>query len=70
MRVHLVRELFGDAGNADVPGDVAGELALGHAEIAERTRNDSPVVIAGEEEGRGARLVKFEHRRNVCLRQE
>ena len=40
MRAQMIRQLLGDAGNADVPGDVAGQFSFGHAEITERAGND------------------------------
>jgi hypothetical protein len=42
MRVELLGQHLGDAGNADVPGDVADQFALRQAEIAERARNQPP----------------------------
>ena len=48
MRAEQVGELRGDAGDADVPGDVPDELAFGQAEIAERGGNQPAVVVAGE----------------------
>src|SRR5262249_58029709 len=48
--------------NADVPGDVAPQLALWQAEAAEPAWDGAPGVVAGEEEGRAARLVLHYHR--------
>ena len=49
-RAERVRHRFGDAGDADVVGDVAAAFVLVDAEIAQRARNPATVVIAGEKE--------------------
>ena len=41
MRVEMLRQRLGDAGNADVPGDMARQFALGQAEVAERARESA-----------------------------
>ena len=66
----VIGQPLGNAGNADVPGDVAFELARGHTEIAERVRNDPAVVITGEKKGRIAVRIIFMHRRNIRRRQK
>ena len=70
MGVELLRERLGDAGNADVPGDVARQLALGQAEIAERARNQPAVMVAGQQERRASAGIKFADRRNIFGAQE
>src|ERR1700710_23779 len=65
MRVELVRQLFRDAGDADVPGDVTYQLALGQTEIAEPARNQSAVMITGEKERRSPRGVILADRGNI-----
>jgi hypothetical protein len=70
VNAEMIGQPLGNAGNADVPGDVALELARGYAEIAERVRNDPAIVIAGEKEGRIAVRITFMHRRNIAMRQK
>ena len=41
MRIEHLRHPLGDAGNADVPGDMPDKLALRDAEIAERARQNA-----------------------------
>ena len=54
-------DALGDAGDPDVPGDMAGQFVLGQAEIAEHARDRAAVVVAGEKEGRGAIDIQFEN---------
>ena len=68
MGVELLRQLLGDAGNADIPRDVPRQLCLGQAEIAEDGRNQPAVMVAGEQERRAACRIKFVHRRHVARR--
>ena len=70
MRVEMIRELLRDAGNADVPGDVARQLAFGQAEIAERLRQQPAVMIRRQQERRTAGRILLEHRRNIFSAQE
>lgn len=70
MGVQHLRQPIGDAGDADVPGDVPRQLALGDAEIAERARQDPPVVIRGEQEGRLTAGVDFMDRINLALAEQ
>ena len=65
MRVELFRQLFRDAGNADVPGDVPRQLALGQSEIAQHARNQPAVVIASEKERRPSRGIVLADRGNI-----
>ncbi len=64
MRTERVRTSLGDTGNPDIPGDMPREFAVGQAEIAKRIRDQSPVVIAGQQEGRGAGGVALDDGRN------
>ena len=59
------RERLGDAGNADVPADVAHQFALGQAEIVENARNQPAVVVAREQKRRTARRIEFADRGNI-----
>ena len=54
-RIEQPRQRLGDAGNADVPGDVAFKLARGDAERAERARDQPPGMVGGQQEIRAAR---------------
>ena len=65
MGVEMLRERLRDAGNADVPGDVAHQLALGQAEIAENARDQPAVMVAGQQEGRASAGIEFADRRNL-----
>ena len=53
-RVERVGDQLGDGGDADVPGDVALELALRQAELPEAPRDEPAGVVAGQEERRRA----------------
>ena len=70
MRVELLRQRLGDAGDADIPGDVAGQFARGQAEIAERARDQAAVMVRGQQERRAALRILFENRRNFILAEE
>jgi hypothetical protein len=70
MRIEMIRQRVGDAGNADVPGDVAGELALAHAEIAECLRQQPAVMIRGQQERRASVRISLQHRRNIFRAEE
>ena len=65
MRVEMLRQHLGDAGNADVPGDVPRQFALGQAEIAEHARDQPAVMVAGQQERRASRIIIFAHRGNI-----
>ena len=65
MRVHLVGEPLGDAGNADVPGDVARQFTLGQSEITQHARDRPSVMVTGEQKRRAAGCVIFADRRNI-----
>ncbi len=65
MRVEMLRQPLGDAGNSDVPADMPYKLAFGQPEIAERARNEPSVVVAGEKERRAAGDVEFTNRWNI-----
>ena len=65
MGVEMFRERLRDAGNADVPGDMARQFALRQAEVAEPVRNESSIMVAREQKRRAAGGVKFAHRRNI-----
>ena len=70
MGVEMPGELLRDAGNANVPCDVARQFARGHAEIAERARDQPSVMVAGQQKRRAACLVKFLHRWNIFRAEE
>ena len=70
MRVDLLRQRLGDAGNADVPGDVARQFAGRHAEIAERARDQAAVMIRRQQERRASLRILFENRRNFIFSEE
>src|ERR1700744_5585693 len=65
MRAEHGREPLGDPGDADVPGDVPYELALGPAEIAEPFGDQAAIMIAGKQERRVSARVLLEYRRYV-----
>ena len=65
MRVEMLRQRLGDAGNADIPGDMPRQFALGQAEIAEHARNQPAVMVAGEQERRAPRGIIFADRGNI-----
>ena len=65
MGVEMFRERLRDAGNADVPGDVPHQFALGQAEIAEHARDQPSVMVAGQQERRASAGVEFADRRNI-----
>jgi len=48
--VEVAGEAFGDAGDADVPGDVALAFGFRHAEVVQGFRNCLAGVIGGEEQ--------------------
>src|ERR1700722_12780871 len=50
MGIELFRQRVGDAGDADVPGDMPRQLAGRQPEIAEGTRDQPAVMVAGQEE--------------------
>ena len=70
MRAKMIRQRLGDACNADVPGDVAHQLALRQPEIAERARDQPSVMVAGEEKRRASRGIIFVDRRNFVAVQQ
>ena len=70
MRIEMFRQRLRDAGNADVPGDVPRQFALRQAEIAELARNQSAVMVAGEQKRRASRLAIFADRWNIFRAQE
>ncbi len=70
MRVQMLRQRFGDTGDADIPGDVPLELAGRQAEIAEGLREQPAVVVAGQQERRAACGIMFQNRRNICVSKE
>ena len=70
MRAQMVRKRLGDAGDSDIPGDVPGEIAPGYSEIAEATRNQPAVMIAGQQKRRTPGGTFFKYRRNLCASEE
>ena len=70
MRVETFRQRVGDAGDADIPGDMPLEFARRQAEIDERARDDSPVMVACQQEWRAPGRMILEHRRNIPAIQE
>jgi len=70
MRIEVPGKCVSDAGNADVPGDVPRQLAFRQSEIAEHTRDQPAVVIAGQQERRRSGRINFVNRRNIPLAQE
>ena len=65
MGVEMFRQRLRDAGNADVPGDVPHQFALGQAEIAEHARDQPAVMVAGQQERRASAGIVFADRRNI-----
>ncbi len=70
MRIEMIRQRFRDAGNADVPGDVPYQFALGQAESAELFRQQPAVMIRRQQERRTAGRIPLENRRNIFRAQE
>ena len=70
MGAEMIGQRFGDAGNADVPGDVAHQFALGQSEIAEHPRNQLAVMITSEQKRRPPRGIIFMDRRNLRAAKE
>lgn len=70
MRIQHLRQPLGNAGDADVPGDVPRQFALGDAEIAERTRQDVAVMVRCEQERRCALCIHLMHWWNIASSQE
>ncbi len=68
--------MFGDAGDADVPGDVALAFGFGHAEVLQRCGNGAAGVVGGQEQVRGGGFAQHadggwvfggeQHRRPCC----
>ena len=65
MGVEKFRKPLGNAGNADVPGDMPRQLAFAQAEIAEGFGYQRPVVITKEQKRRAPCGVIFLHRRRI-----
>ena len=55
--IQRIRQMGGDAGDADVPGDVAHGFGFRNAESTERTRHGMARVIRDNQEIRGAAFV-------------
>lgn len=70
MCIQQLGEPLGDAGDADVPGDVPRHLACRDAEVAERTRQHPTVMIRDEQEGRLSFRIHLMHGRNVTLAEQ
>ena len=70
MRIELLCERLGHAGNADVPGDMPRQFVFRQAEIAEHARDQPAVMIASQQERRGSGRVIFVNRRNIPLAKE
>ena len=70
MRVQMLRQRVGDAGNADIPGDMPRQLARRQPEIAEHARDQPAVMIAGQQERRASGGIIFENRRNIFAAEE
>ena len=65
MRVELLCQRLGDAGNPDIPGDMALEFAGGQPEIAKCARDQPAVMIAGQQKWRASGGITFVDRRNI-----
>lgn len=52
-RIEALGQQLGDAEGADIPGDMAGPLLLGHAEVATATRQQVARMLADEDDRRG-----------------
>src|ERR1700730_9347571 len=65
MRVEMFRQRLGDAGNADIPGDMPRQLGCRQPEIAERARDLPAVMIRCQQERRAALGIIFMNRRNI-----
>ncbi len=65
MRAEMVRQLLGDAGDPDIPGDVAPKLALGQPELAKCAGNQPSVMVTGDEKRRTAGGVMFVNGGNI-----
>jgi hypothetical protein len=57
--------LLGDARDADIPGDMPLPFMIVQPEVAECVRNQTAVVIAGEDERRRSARLPFKHGRGV-----
>ena len=57
-RVQLQRHVAGDVGGADVPADVARQLALVEAEVVQAARHAPAGVIADQQDGRRALRIE------------
>ncbi len=70
VRIELPRQRLRDAGDADIPGDMANQLALRQPEIAKLLWNQPAVMVAGEEIRRAPRGIMFVDRGNIFVTQK
>ena len=68
--VEVFRQRVGDAGDADIPGDMPLEFAGRQAEIAKRAGNDAAVMVGCQQERRGRFGVVLQDRCNIILNKE
>ena len=65
--VERLGQPLGDPGDADIPGDVTAEIAVGEAEHAEPPRDGAAGMVAGQQEVGAARRAQHADRRGVTL---
>ena len=70
MRVEMSGQRLGDAGNADIPGDVPHPFGGRHPEIAQHARDQPAVMVASEQKRRTSRRIIFPNRRNLFAAEE
>jgi hypothetical protein len=70
VSVELFRQRIGHAGDADIPGDVPGELGFRQPEVAEPARQHPAVMIAGQKERRAAGGIILVNRRCVLASEQ
>ncbi len=70
MRVEVRGKRARHAGNADVPGDMPRQFALGQTEIAERARNGAAEMIRCQQERRATLRVLLHDRRRIFSAEE
>ena len=70
LRVEMLRQGVGDAGNTGVPGDMACQFVGRQPEIAEDARDQAAVMIRGQQERRAAGGIIFVDGRNIFAAEE
>ena len=70
MRVEMSGQRLGDAGNADIPGDVPCQFGGRHPEIGEPARDQPAVMVTDEQKRRASRRIDFANRRNLFAAEE